>query len=40
VAAYQLYETASFTRLNAAGELEGSEALRLLLRRHGLGTAG
>lgn len=37
VAAYQLYETASFTRLDEAGRLAGSPAIADLVRRHGFG---
>jgi hypothetical protein len=38
VAAYQFYETGSFSRINAKGELEGSPAVRDLARRHGFGA--
>lgn len=38
VAAYQLYETASFTRLDGEGRFEGSDAIRALVRRHGYGA--
>lgn len=38
VSAYQLYETASFTRLDAQGRLEGSEAVRALVSKHGFAS--
>lgn len=38
VAAYQLYETASITRLNADGAFEGSAAVRALVAKHGFGA--
>ncbi len=38
IAAYQLYETANFTRLNKQGEFEGSPKMAELVRRHGFGT--
>lgn len=37
VAAYQLYETAAILKWNAAGEPEGSPAIRALAKRHGFG---
>ena len=38
VSAYHLYETASFTRLDAQGALEGSEAVRALVGKHGFAS--
>jgi hypothetical protein len=38
VAAYQFYETGSFSRIDAEGRLEGSPAVRDLARRHGFGA--